>query len=68
MFSNCLQMSVTERFAFLTKASVVLNILKVVLKLIEKSEFNPNELTVLFDGALNPVASKAQRKVAVPNG
>ncbi|UJR37094.1 hypothetical protein I4U23_029798 [Adineta vaga] len=50
------------------RASIVLNILKVVLKLIEKSEFNSNELTVLFDGILNPVAGKAQRKVAVPAG
>jgi AP-3 complex subunit delta-1 len=45
-----------------------LHILKTVLKLIEKSEFNVNELSVLFDGVLNPVAPKAQRKVAIPNG
>lgn len=34
----------------------------------DKSDFNINELSVLFDGILNPVAAKAQRKVAVPNG
>jgi len=50
------------------RASVILNILKTILKLIEKSEFNINELSVLFDGVLNPVAAKAQRKVALPNG
>ncbi|UJR09107.1 hypothetical protein I4U23_013354 [Adineta vaga] len=50
------------------RASVILHILKTVLKLLEKSEFNVNELSVLFDGVLNPVAAKAQRKVAVPNG
>ncbi|CAF3324071.1 unnamed protein product [Rotaria socialis] len=50
------------------RASVVLNILKSILKLIEKHEFNVNELSALFDGILNPVAGKAQRKVAVPNG
>ncbi|CAF0958357.1 unnamed protein product [Adineta ricciae] len=73
---DLVSMAITKMSVFLSsgdveaqeRASVVLNILKVVLKLIEKSEFNPNELTVLFDGALNPVASKAQRKVAVPNG
>jgi hypothetical protein len=36
--------------------------------LIEKSQFNASELSALFDGVLNPVASKAQRKVAVPTG
>ncbi|CAF4069496.1 unnamed protein product [Rotaria sp. Silwood2] len=50
------------------RASIILNILKSVLKLIEKHEFNVNELSALFDGVLNPVAAKAQRKVAVPNG
>ncbi len=53
---------------FFLQASVILNILKIILKLIEKSEFNLNELSVLFDGVLNPVAPKAQRKVALPNG
>ncbi|CAF4263705.1 unnamed protein product, partial [Rotaria sordida] len=48
--------------------SVILHILKTTLKLIEKSEFNVNELSVLFDCVLNPVAAKAQRKVVVPNG
>jgi AP-3 complex subunit delta-1 len=50
------------------RASVILNILKSVLKLLEKSEFNISELSALFDGVLNPVAGKAQRKVAIPNG
>ncbi|CAF4457832.1 unnamed protein product, partial [Adineta steineri] len=49
-------------------ASITLHILKTVLKSIEKSEFNVNELSALFDGVLNPVAAKAQRKVAIPNG
>jgi hypothetical protein len=47
---------------------VILNILKTVSKLIEKSQFNVSELNALFDGVLNPVAAKAQRKVAVPTG
>ncbi|CAF1088166.1 unnamed protein product [Rotaria sp. Silwood1] len=50
------------------RASVILNVLKSVLKLIEKHEFNVNELSALFDGVLNPVAAKAQRKVAIPTG
>ncbi|CAF2159774.1 unnamed protein product [Rotaria magnacalcarata] len=50
------------------RASVSLNILKTALKLMGKSEFNFNELSVLFEGVLNPVATKAQRKVAIPNG
>ncbi|CAF4203003.1 unnamed protein product, partial [Adineta steineri] len=50
------------------RTSIILHILKTVLKLIEKSEFNVNELSALFDGVLNPVAAKAQRKVAIPNG
>ncbi|CAF1142820.1 unnamed protein product [Rotaria sordida] len=49
-------------------ASVILHILKTTLKLIEKSEFNVNELSALFDCVLNQVAAKAQRKVVVPNG
>jgi len=47
---------------------VIINILKTVLKLVEKSQFNMGELSVLFDGVLNPVAAKAQRKVVVPQG
>ncbi|CAF1451336.1 unnamed protein product [Rotaria sordida] len=50
------------------KASVILHILKTTLKLIEKSEFNVNELSALFNCVLNLVADKAQRKVVVPNG
>jgi len=50
------------------RASVILNILKTVVKLIDKSDFNVQELSILFDGTLNPVAAKAQRKVALPNG
>ncbi|CAF1386203.1 unnamed protein product, partial [Rotaria sordida] len=38
-------------------ASVILHILKTTLKLIEKSEFNVNALSALFDGVLNPVAA-----------
>ncbi|CAF4217172.1 unnamed protein product, partial [Rotaria sordida] len=49
-------------------ASVILHILKTTLKLIEKSEFNVNELSALFNCVLNLVADKAQRKVVVPNG
>ncbi|CAF4685687.1 unnamed protein product, partial [Rotaria magnacalcarata] len=32
------------------RASVILNILKSILKLIEKHEFNVSELSALFDG------------------
>ncbi|CAF1075161.1 unnamed protein product [Rotaria sordida] len=42
------------------RASVILYILKTTLKLIEKSEFNVNELSVLFDDVLNPIAAQAQ--------
>ena len=38
------------------------------MKLIENNDFNFDELSSLFDGILNPVASKAQRKVPIPNG
>jgi hypothetical protein len=58
----------TDRSIDTVQASVILNILKTLLKLIDKSELNINELSVLFDGILNPVAAKAQRKVALPNG
>ncbi|CAF4238906.1 unnamed protein product [Rotaria sordida] len=40
--------------------SVILHSLKTTLKLIEKSEFNINELSVLFDGVLNPIVAKVQ--------
>ncbi|CAF4394934.1 unnamed protein product, partial [Didymodactylos carnosus] len=50
------------------RASVVLNVLKIALKLIQRNELHTSELTALFDGILNPVAPKAQRKVAIPQG
>lgn len=58
----------TNQANILFQASVILHILKTVLKLMEKSEFNIDELSALFDGILNPVAHKAQRKVVVPAG
>ncbi|CAF1223260.1 unnamed protein product, partial [Didymodactylos carnosus] len=50
------------------RASTVLHLLKTALKLIERNEFNSSELSALFEGILNPVAPKAQRKVAIPQG
>ena len=51
----------------------MLQILKYVQKILEKSESDaiPRidiELGALFEGELNPVAAKAQRKVPVPEG
>ncbi|CAF0892405.1 unnamed protein product [Rotaria sordida] len=76
IIKELISMSIDKMSVFLSsgdveaqeRASVILNILKSVLKLLEKHEFNVNELSGLFDGVLNPVAAKAQRKVAIPNG
>ncbi len=52
------------------RASCAVHILKVMAKLKEagEEEAGVNELMELFQGELNPVAPKAQRKVPVPEG
>lgn len=52
------------------RASCAVHILKVVVKLQdgEGGESVIEELVQLFQGELNPVAPKAQRKVPVPEG
>lgn len=50
------------------RASVLLSFLKFVSKHLEKGENLSEELAIFFDGELNPVAPKAQKKVPVPEG
>lgn len=57
------------------RACTMLQILKYSQKILEKNETDTDnhqridlELAALFDGELNPVAAKAQRKVPVPEG
>ena len=50
------------------RASVLLSFIKYVSKHLEKGENLSEELAVFFDGELNPVAPKAQKKVPVPDG
>jgi AP-3 complex subunit delta-1 len=50
------------------RASVLLGFLKYVSKHLDKGENLSNDLSIFFDGELNPVAPKAQKKVPVPEG
>ena len=52
------------------RASCAVHILKVMSKLKDagEEEVGVDELMELFQGELNPVAPKAQRKVPVPEG
>jgi AP-3 complex subunit delta-1 len=50
------------------RASVLLAFIKFVTKHLDKGENLSNELSTFFDGELNPVAPKAQKKVPVPEG
>ena len=50
------------------QASCILALLKYVLKLQESGNLVSAQVNSLFDGELNPVAPKAQRKVPVPEG
>ena len=50
------------------RASILLGFIKYVLKHLEKGEPLLGDLTTFFVGELNPVASKAQKKVPVPEG
>lgn len=51
------------------RASTAVHVLKVISKLQDAGEGDVvNELMQLFQGELNPVAPKAQRKVPLPEG
>lgn len=51
------------------RASCAVHVLKVVSKLEDAGETDViSELMQLFNGELNPVAPKAQRKVPIPEG
>lgn len=51
------------------RASCAVHVLKVVSKLEDAGEADViSELMQLFNGELNPVAPKAQRKVPIPEG
>lgn len=54
--------------ATFSQASCILALLKYVLKLQESGNLVSTQVNSLFDGELNPVAPKAQRKVPVPDG
>ncbi|XP_032234708.1 AP-3 complex subunit delta-1 isoform X2 [Nematostella vectensis] len=62
MFVQSSDLEVQER------ASCILQLIKYVLKLQGKGVHCGDEVNLLFDGELNPVASKAQKKVPVPEG
>lgn len=51
------------------RASTAVHVLRVISKLQDVGEADAvNELMQLFQGELNPVAPKAQRKVPLPDG
>ncbi|XP_065844476.1 AP-3 complex subunit delta-1-like [Oscarella lobularis] len=62
LFLNSPDLEVQER------ASCVLQILKYMPKMKEKGAEVAEELAELFEGELNPVAPKAQKKVPLPEG
>ncbi|XP_077981677.1 AP-3 complex subunit delta-1-like isoform X2 [Glandiceps talaboti] len=62
VFTESADLEVQER------ACCILQLLKYVLKLQAKDVAVGEEVAALFDGELNPVAPKAQKKVAVPEG
>ncbi|XP_021362269.1 AP-3 complex subunit delta-1-like isoform X1 [Mizuhopecten yessoensis] len=62
MFVQSSDLEVQER------ACCVLQLVKYVLKLMDKGVKVGEEVAALFAGDLNPVAPKAQRKVPVPDG
>lgn len=50
------------------QACSAIQLLKFVLKLLEKDTPVADEVQAIFAGELNPVAPKAQKKVPVPEG
>lgn len=50
------------------QASCILQLVKYIQKLQQKDVEVAEEVIALFDGELNPVAPKAQKKVPVPEG
>ena len=50
------------------RACCILQLMKYIVKLQGKGASVAGELLALFAGELNPVASKAQKKVPVPQG
>ncbi|XP_070562551.1 AP-3 complex subunit delta-1-like isoform X2 [Ptychodera flava] len=62
MFTESADLEVQER------ACCILQLLKYVQKLQTKEVVVGEEVAALFEGELNPVAPKAQKKVAVPDG
>ena len=50
------------------RASCAVQTLKAVAKLQDNEGVIVNELVQLFQGELNPVAPKAQKKVPIPEG
>ena len=47
----------------------MLQMLKYVLRMLEKDDISINdEIQILFEGELNPIAAKAQKKVPIPEG
>ena len=62
------QLSSSSDLEVQERASVLLSFIKFVSKHLDKGESLSTELAVFFDGELNPVAQKAQKKVPVPEG
>ena len=50
------------------RACCILQLMKYIVKLQTKGAAVADELMSLFAGELNPVATKAQRKVPIPEG
>jgi AP-3 complex subunit delta-1 len=51
------------------RACSMLQMLKYVQRMLEKDDISINdEIQVLFEGELNPIAAKAQKKVPIPEG
>ena len=55
-------------YMYMLYLSISLQLMKYIVKLQSKGAAIGDELMALFEGDLNPVAPKAQKKVPVPEG
>ncbi|EGT35808.1 hypothetical protein CAEBREN_20013 [Caenorhabditis brenneri] len=68
MLSKLPQFELSEHLEAQERACNLMTIIRIVENLHQKREKMGGEIQKLYDGELNPVATKAQRKVPVPEG
>ncbi|CAI5442796.1 unnamed protein product [Caenorhabditis angaria] len=68
MLSKLPQFELSEHLEAQERACTLMTIIRIVEGLHQKKEKMAHEFALLYDGELNPVAMKAQRKVPIPEG